>query len=138
MKSFLKSLGSVLAGFISASVVMMIVEFVNGHVFYPALGKAAEGVTDPAVVRHLMATAPKGALLVVLFGWALGGLVGGLVAGKLAPKAPMAHGVVLALLLTLACVANNLMIPPPAWSWIAGLVVTGPMAFLGARWTAQP
>ena len=133
----LKSLGSVLAGFVAATVVMLIVEFLNGHVFYPALGKAAEGVRDPEVLRHLMATAPKGALIVVLFGWALGGLVGGLVAGKLAPKAPLAHSVALALLLTLSVVANNLMIPPPAWFWIAGLVITGPMALVGARLTAR-
>ena len=134
----LKSLGAVLLGFIVASVVMMIVEFTNGHALYPALGKAAEGVKDPEVLRRLMAAAPKGALLVVLFGWTLSGLTGGLVAGKLAPKAPLAHGLALAVLLTLSVVANNLMIPPPAWFWVAGLVAIGPMAILGARWAAQP
>ncbi len=134
----LKSTGAVLLGFIAASVVMMIVESLNGHVLYPALGKAAEGIKDREAMRALMAAAPKGALLVVLFGWALGGLTGGLVAGKLAPKAPLAHGVALALLLTLAVIADDLMLPPPAWFWIAGLAVTGPMAILGARRMAQP
>ena len=132
----LKSIGAVLLGFIAASVVMMIVEFTNGHVFYPALGKAAEGVTDQAVIRNLMAAAPKGALLVVLFGWALGGLTGGFVSGKLTPKAPAAHGLALAVLLTLSVVANNLMIPPPFWFWIAGLVIIGPVTFLGAKLAA--
>ena len=129
----LKSLGSVLLGFIVASVVMTIVEFLNGHVFYPALGKAAEGVKDPEVVRHLMATAPRGALLVVIFGWALGSFTGGLVAGRLAPKATAAHGVALGVLLTLAGIATDLMIPPPLWFWIAGLAVMAPLAILGAK-----
>ena len=132
MNSFLKSLGSVLVGFVAASAVMMIVEFLNGHVFYPALGKAAEGIRDREAMRALMAAAPKGALLVVLSGWALGGCVGGLVAGKLAPKAPLAHGAALALLLSLFVVLNDLMIPPPLWFWIAGLLIIGPLTLLGA------
>ena len=132
----LKSIGCVLLGFIAASVVMMIVESLNGHILYPALGKAAEGVKDREVLRGLMASAPKGALLVVLFGWALGGLTGGFVAGKLAPKAPATHGMTLAVLLTLSVVANNLMIPPPTWFWIAGLVIIGPMTLLGGKLAA--
>lgn len=133
MRSALKSLGSVLAGFVAASVVMTLVEFLNGHLFYPDLGKAAAGVTDREVLRGLLATAPKGALLVVIAGWALGGLAGGLVTGRLAPRSPVTHGLALALLLTLLGVANNLMIPPPLWFWIAGLAVLGPMAFNGAK-----
>jgi hypothetical protein len=132
----LKSLGSVLLGFIVASLVMMIVESINGHVLYPALGKAAQGVTDQEVVRRIMATAPKGALLVVIFGWALGSLVGGWVAGKLAPGSPRAHGMALAALLTLAGLANNLMIPPPLWFWIASLAVMAPSTFFGVRLAA--
>src|SRR5262245_41231292 len=67
-----------------------------------------------------MATAPAGALLVVLFGWALGSLTGGFLAGRVSPKAPRAHGLVVGGLITVAAVANNLMIPPPTWFWIAG------------------
>jgi hypothetical protein len=36
-------------------------------------------------------------------------------------------------MLTLAGVANNLMIPPPLWFWIASLDVLMPAAYLGAR-----
>lgn len=51
MRSALRSLASVLAGFVAASVVMMIVESVNGRLLYPALGKAAEGGRDREVPR---------------------------------------------------------------------------------------
>ena len=128
----LKSLGSVLLGFIAASAVMMVVESANGHLLYPALGKAAEGIKDREAMRGLMAAAPKGALLVVLSGWALGGFTGGFTAGKLAPEAPAAHGMALALLLSLFVVLNNLLIPPPLWFWIAGLLIIGPLTLLGA------
>src|SRR5262249_60338675 len=84
-----------------------------------------------------MATAPAGALLVVLFGWALGSLTGGFLAGRVSPKAPRAHGLVVGGLITVAAVANNLMIPPPTWFWIAGLVVCLPASYAGARLVPQ-
>jgi hypothetical protein len=133
MRSALRTVAAVIVGFVAASIVMMIVEFLNGHVFYPALGKAAEGVMDREVLRALLANAPAGAMLVVIGGWILGGLTGGWVASKLAPRAAVGSGLILGLLLTLAGVANNLMIPPPAWFWVASLVVLIPAAYAGAR-----
>lgn len=134
MRSALRSIAAVVAGFIAASVAMMIVEFLNGHVFYPGLGKAAEGVMDREVLRALLANAPVGALLVVLAGWVLGGMTGGWVASKLSSR--LGPALVVGALLTLAGVANNLMIPPPAWFWIASLVVLMPAAYAGARMAA--
>ena len=133
MRSALRSVAAVVAGFVAASVVMMAVEWTNGHVLYPGLGKSAEGVTDPEKVRALMASAPVGALLVVICGWALGSLVGGRVAAWIAARAMTAHGLVVGVLLTLAGIANNLMIPPPLWFWVASLAVMIPAAWVGAR-----
>jgi hypothetical protein len=133
MRSVLRSIAAVVVGFIAASIVMMIIETVNGRVLYPELGKAAEGVTDRETIRALFAKAPLGSLLVVIVGWILGGVVGGWSTGRLAPRATIGHGLVLGALLTLAGVANNLMIPPPVWFWIASLVVLMPAAYLGAR-----
>jgi hypothetical protein len=64
----------------------MIVEALNGRVFYPALGTAAEGVTDRDTVRGLLAAAPLGALLVVIGGWALGSFLGGWATARLAAR----------------------------------------------------
>ena len=58
MASVLRSIGAVIAGFIVASIVMMIVEFINGHVIYPGLGSAAAGVTDRDAIRAIMLAAP--------------------------------------------------------------------------------
>jgi hypothetical protein len=134
----LRSIAAVAIGFVAASIVMMIVESINGRVLYPELGKAAQGVTDREVVRALMASAPVGAFLVVILGWILGGLAGGWVAVRIAGRAGAAHGLALGALLTLAGVANNLMLPPPLWFWFASLVVLLPAAYAGARLGGTP
>lgn len=138
MTTIRRRISSVVAGFVAASVVMTAVEYFNGHVLYPGLAKAAEGVRDREVIRQLFATAPKGALLVVIAGWALGGFTGGWVAGRLAPATAMRQGRILAVLLSAAAVANNLMLPPPLWFWIAGLALIGPATLAGARTAAKP
>jgi hypothetical protein len=132
MRSALSSIGAVIAGFIVASIVMMIIETINGRVLFPDLAKAAEGVTDREQIRVLFAKAPIGALLVVIVGWILGGIAGGWTTGRLAARSTLTHGLVLGVLLTLAGVANNLMLPPPLWFWVASLVVFMPAAYFGA------
>jgi len=131
--SVLKKAAAVIAGFVVASIVMMIIEFINGRVLYPDLAKAAEGVTDPEVIRGIMARAPVGAFLVVLLGWLLGGIAGGWTATRIAGDGSPRSGVILGILLTLAGVANNLMLPPPLWFWVASLLVLFPSAYFGAR-----
>jgi hypothetical protein len=133
MRSALRSIAAVLAGFVVASIVMMIIETLNGHVLYPELGKAAEGVTDRERLRALLATAPIGALLVVIGGWILGGVAGGWTATRLSARRTAIHGLVVGALLTLGGIANNLMIPPPLWFWVVSLLVLMPAAYLGAR-----
>ena len=133
MRSALRRIGAIVAGFIAASIVMMVIEAINGRVLFPELAKAAEGVSDREMIRTLLAGAPVGAFLVVLAGWILGGVAGGWVTARLAAKATARHSLVLGGLLTLAGVVNNLMIPPPMWFWIASLVVLMPAAHLGAR-----
>ncbi len=112
---------------------MMIVEAINGRVFYPGLAKAAEGLKDREALRAVLAAAPAGALLVVIAGWILGGVAGGSVTARLAAPAKTGHALVLGALLTAAGVTNNLMLPPPLWFWIASLVVLIPAVCLGAR-----
>ena len=133
MRAVLRSITAVVAGFIAASVVMIIVETINGRVLHPDLAKAADGLTDRDAIRAVLAAAPVDAFLVVIGGWILGGVTGGWVAARLASRATARHGLVLGALLTLAGVANNLMVPPPLWFWIASLVVLMPASYVGAR-----
>ena len=133
MRSALRSIAAVVAGFIAASIVMMIVESINGHVLHPDLAKAAEGVTDREALRALLAAAPVSAFLVVIAGWILGGVAGGWTTASIAARASARHGLILGTLLTLAGIANNLMVPPPPWFWVASLAVLLPATIVGAR-----
>jgi hypothetical protein len=132
MGSILRSVLAVVAGFVLASSVMMAVESVNGRFLYPELGKAAQGVIDREAMRALMAGAPVGAFLVVLFGWALGGFAGGWLAARIAKGSPKVHAFILGALLTAAGISNNLMLPPPFWFWCISLVVLIPAAYAGS------
>ena len=138
MRSVLRSVFAVVAGFVVATIVMMAVESANGRLLYPELGKLASGMTDREAIRNLLASAPVGAFLVVAFGWALGSFAGGCTAAWIAGRSPVAHALGVGGLLILAGVANNLMIPPPLWFWIVGLVVLLPAAYAGARLAPRP
>ena len=127
-----RRIGAVVAGFIVASIVMMIVESINGRVLHPELGRAAEGVMDREVLRGLLAAAPMSAFLVVILGWILGAIAGGWVAVRLAGPG-IGPGLVIGVLLTLAGIANNLMIPPPTWFLVVSPLVMIPSAWFGAR-----
>jgi hypothetical protein len=133
MWTVIRSILAVIAGFVAASAVMMVVETANGRLLYPELGKRAEGVTDRQEIKAIMASAPLGALVVVLIGWALGSVAGGFLATLISRKPPGGHALVLGVLLTLAGVANNLMLPPPSWFWIATFAVFLPAKYVGAR-----
>ena len=128
-----RSIIAVVAGFVAASAIMMAVECLNGKVLYPELGKSAAGVTDRQKIKELMASAPVGALIVVLIGWGLGSIAGGFLTTLISRKQSGRPAFVLAGLLTLAGVANNLMLPPPIWFWLATFAVFLPATYLGAR-----
>jgi hypothetical protein len=138
MRLVVRSVLAVAAGFVVASAVMMAVEAVNGRYLYPELGKRAAGVKDREVLRTIFAGVPVGSLFVVILGWVLGSLAGGCVAAWIGRRAPVVHALVLGGLLTLAGIANNLMIPPPLWFWVAGLIVLIPAAYVGARLAPRP
>jgi hypothetical protein len=138
MRSALRSILAVVAGFVVASTVMTLVEMANGRILYPELGKLAQGVTDREVIRALFAQAPVGALLVVLAGWVLGSLAGGFVAAWIGRSSPVGHAVAVGGCLTLAGIANNLMLPPPLWFWVAGLVLLVPAAVAAAQLAPRP
>jgi hypothetical protein len=133
MRFRLRPVLATIVGFVAASAVMVAVESLNGRVLYPELGRLAEGMTDREAIRALFASAPAGALVVVLVGWVLGSAIGGYVAARIGQGARDRYGLTLGAIITLAGIANNLMVPPPVWFWIAGLVLPVPAALAGAR-----
>ncbi len=131
--ALLRRIFAVILGFIVASAVMMLIEFTNGHLLYPGLGEAAKRVKDAAQMKALMAQVPMGALLVVILGWLLGSIAGSWATTRLARTESVAPALILGALLTLAGIANNLMMQPPQWFWVASLAVFFPATWYGAR-----
>ena len=156
--ALIRSILAVIAGFVVASVVMMGMETANARIFFPGFAKRAEardtevirefeastpkGTTPDSralalrrreAVRALLADAPPGALLVVALGWVLGSLAGGFVSTWISQRSPVVHALILGGLLTLAGIANNLMLPPPVWFWVLTVIVFLPATYLGAR-----
>jgi pimeloyl-ACP methyl ester carboxylesterase len=138
----------VIAGIVVAAVVMMVVEFANGRVFYPGFAeqavakdreaaRAAEGADALRLrreaMREVMANAPTGALLVVVIGWALGSFAGGFAAALISRRPPLARGLVLGSMLMLLGVLNNLMLPPPVWFWLLTFIAFVPAALAGSK-----
>ncbi|MBK8727038.1 MAG: hypothetical protein IPL96_13610 [Holophagaceae bacterium] len=71
MRSVLRSIAAVLLGFIVASIVMMIVEAINGRFLHPRPGEGRGGAQDREAIRALLASAPVTAFIVVIMGWIL-------------------------------------------------------------------
>lgn len=111
------SLG-ILVGWIVAFVTVAVVEIVNVLIFPPPAGL---DVNDPAALAAVIAEAPAYKLVLVPVAWFLAAALGGWIAAKIAGRASLAHAFFIAGLLILAAILNMLMIPHPAWFWVAGL-----------------
>lgn len=97
----------VVAGFIVASIVMMAFEYTNSF-FFPIPDNL--DWADPEAVRALTASLPWTAYILVLLGWISGSFVGGFVSSYLSADTRYRTGLTLGVILTLAGIANVLMI----------------------------
>lgn len=130
MGKVLRSIFAVIGGMVISTFLILAVEAVGMMIFPPPPGT---DMTNPEVVKALMANAPAGVLLFVLLGWILGTFAGAWAAARIARRAPLAHGMVIGALGLAGAVANMLRIPHPAWFWVLGVAVFLPAAWLGAR-----
>jgi hypothetical protein len=102
MRIRLRPVLATIVGFVAGSAVMVAVESLNGRVLYPELGRLAEGMADREGIRALLASAPAGALVVVLVGWVLGSAIGGYIAARIGRGARDRYGLTLGAIITLA------------------------------------
>ena len=110
MNPTVRSILAVLAGVIVGFLALGLVDYV-GHLFYPlpaGLERDLEGL------KTYMASAPVGALLMVLLAWTWGTLSGGWVAARIAGRSHALHaGIVGALVILVFVIANMVMLPHP-------------------------
>jgi len=123
-----RTIAGVVVGVVVAWLTIMLAEFASAP-----LHPMPEGLDmrDPESVAAFVATLPVSALLLVLAGWVLGGLVGGYVAASISrkPRPALTVGIVI----VLGVIVNAVMIPHPMWMTIAGVLLPVPAAWLGAK-----
>ena len=134
MNSTVRSILAVLAGVVVGFLALGLVDYV-GHLFYP-LPAGLE--RDLEALKTYVATAPLGALLVVLLAWTWGTLSGGWVAARIAGRSHALHaGIVGTLVMVVFAIANVAMLPHPAWFVAAGVGLIAVAAWLAGRMAAR-
>jgi hypothetical protein len=118
----------VVAGFLVASVIMVIFEYINSF-FFPV---PENGFSMSIEELHaLTASLPWTAYILVFLGWAFGAFEGGCTAAWLAGENQFRATAVLAVLLVIAGIADMVMIGFPPIAMALGLLILAVSPFLG-------
>lgn len=121
----------VIAGLLTASVIMMVFEFVNSLIYpFP------EGfdTTDLEALRTFTATLPWTAYILVLLGWALGAFKAGCITSYLAKEEAYRLSFLVGAILTLLGIWNNLLVGHNAAFNLLSLPMFIIFTYLGHRY----
>ena len=118
----------VVAGFVVASIIMLIFEWINSFLFpLPDNHEVMSG----AELQALAASLPWTAYILVFVGWAFGAFEGGCTAAWLAGEKQLGATSVLAVLLVLAGIFDMTMIGFPPIAMILGVLILAVFPYLG-------
>lgn len=117
---------AILAGFVSASIVMVIIETI-GHQLYPP----PANINDPEVMKAFVANMPLWAFLFIILAYFVGSIVGGLVTSLIAKENQFMATMILGAILTVLGIINLLMIAHPIWFTIVCLATFFAGTYLG-------
>jgi hypothetical protein len=109
-----RSILAVVLGFIVANVVIMGVHLISTRI-YPL--PPGFDMHDPEAMRERMSTMPPMAFLWVALAHVLGTVAGAAFATWMTRRSPALHAVIVGGLVLAGGVANQLMLPHPAWFW---------------------
>ena len=118
----------VVAGFIVASIIMLLFEWIN-HFIFPK--PAGLDVYDTATVQAFTASLPWAAYILVFLGWAAGAFEGGCTAAWLAGEKQSRVTTILAVLLVLGGTADMAMLGFPPALTALGLLILAVFPYLG-------
>ena len=125
---------SIVAAFIAAFVIMMLLQYANALLFPPPAGL---DYNKPDDLVKIMAQMPLQALLGVELSYVLGSLVAGAMVGWLASSHARRLAIALGVFLTLMNIMNLVQVPHPAWLGVLTTATFLPFTWLGTRWTAN-
>jgi hypothetical protein len=126
----LRSLLAIVAGLITAMLVIFGVEAAGMLLFPPPVGMRLETEADLA---RLVAMSSPAAKAWLVFGWALGSFVGAWVAARISVRHRRIAALAVALFIVAGTVMNAMVIAHPMWMNLLGLLLPVPLALLAAR-----
>ena len=124
-----------LAGVVAAVFVVILMDTLVGNIYSLPAGADA---TNPDSLRQAVAALPVGAFLILVAGWVLAAGVGSYLAARLATHARAIHGMIVALFVLVATVANLAKIPHPFWLWPATIVLIPAAGWAAAKLVTRP
>jgi hypothetical protein len=108
-----------LGGVIAAVFVVILMDTLVGNIYSLPAGTDA----SPESLRQAVAGLPVAAFVILATGWVLAAAVGSYLAARLATHARAIHGMIVALFVLVATVANLAKIPHPFWLWPATIIL---------------
>lgn len=135
MQPMIRSALVLLGGVIAAVVVVVLMDGVVGSIYSLPSGTDAN---NPDSLRQAIAGLPTAAFLLLVVGWALAAGVGSYLAARLATHSRVIHGLIVALFVLVATVANLARIPHPTWMWPAAIVLIPLVGWAAARLANRP
>jgi sorbitol-specific phosphotransferase system component IIBC len=135
MSPTIRSALVLLAGVVAAVIVVTLMDTVTGRIYPLPAG------TDPSnreSLQHAVAALPTAAFGLLLAGWVLAAAVGSYIAARFAAHARAIHGLIVALFVLVATVANLGAIPHPLWLWPATIILIPAAGWAATRLVTRP
>jgi hypothetical protein len=130
MHPLIRSALVLLAGVVAAVLVVGLTDTLVAGVYPPPDGTDPK---DKESMRRAIAAMPTMAFVLLVAGWAVAAAAGSYVAARLATRLPVAHGMIVALFVMVATVANLAAFPHPAWMWPAAIILIPAAGWLATR-----
>lgn len=124
-----------LGGVIAALFVVMLMDTLVSNIYSLPSGTDA---TNPEGLRQAVAALPVAAFLILVAGWVFAAAVGSYLAARLATHARAIHGMIVALFVLVATVANLAKIPHPFWLWPATIILIPAAGWAAAKLVTRP
>jgi hypothetical protein len=119
-----------LGGVVAAVFVVILMDTLVGNIYSLPAGTDP---SNPDSLRQAVAALPVAAFLILVTGWVLAAGVGSYLAARLATHARLVHGMIVALFVLVATIANLAKIPHPFWLWPATIILIPAAGWAAAK-----
>ena len=124
-----------LGGVVAAVFVVILMDTLVGNIYSLPAGTDP---SNPDSLRQAVAALPVTAFLILVAGWILAAGVGSYLAARLATHARLVHGMIVALFVLVATIANLAKIPHPFWLWPATIILIPAAGWAAAKLVTGP